>query len=68
MDSSEKAGSVAGAASMFEWVTITHLVLTALFGAGAIAILIWGRRLYRARRRSEREREQQDAGNEPPLT
>ncbi len=66
MDSTEKPGSIAGAASMFEWVTITHLVFIALFAAGAIAILVWGRRLYRERRRSERERERHEAGDEPP--
>lgn len=66
MESTEKAGSAAGAASMFEWVTVTHLVFIALFAAGAIAVLVWGRRLYRERRRSERERERRAAGDEPP--
>jgi hypothetical protein len=66
MESTEKPGSVAGAASMFEWVTITHLVFIALFAAGAIAMLVWGGRLYRERRRSERERERRETGDEPP--
>ena len=45
----------ASAASMFGWVTVTHLVVIAICAIGAIAILIWGRRLRRQRQEAERE-------------
>ena len=46
----------ASAASMFGWVTATHLAVIAICAAGAIAILIWGRHLRRKRIEAEKAR------------
>ncbi|MCW4461719.1 hypothetical protein OK349_08355 [Sphingomonas sp. BT-65] len=65
MDSTTESLSPAGAASMFGWVTVTHLIVVALCAVGAIAILVWGRRLRRKRLEAERTREE-DAGRDQP--
>ncbi len=41
----------------FEWVTATHFVVIGLCALGAIAILIWGRRLRRKRQEADAELE-----------
>ena len=59
----------AAAASMFGWVTTTHLVVIALCAVGAIAILIWGRHLRRQRREAEKdvvENNEELNGGHPP--
>lgn len=40
MDSTTESLSPAGAATMFGWVTTTHLMVVALCAIGAIAIII----------------------------
>lgn len=57
MDQPQQAESAAGAAAMFEWVTVTHLVIVALCAIGAVAIIVIGRRLLRRRIEAERELE-----------
>ncbi|WP_423604787.1 hypothetical protein [Sphingomonas sp. MS122] len=57
MDEPQQAESTAGAAAMFEWVTVTHLVIIALCAVGAIAIIVIGRRLLRRRIEAQRELE-----------
>lgn len=66
MDSTTESLSPASAASMFGWVTATHLVVVALCAIGAIAILIWGRRLRRKRLEAERTLEDTDRDRPPP--
>ena len=55
MDSTTESLSPAGAATMFGWVTVTHLIIVALCAVGAIAFLVWGRRLHRKRIEAERD-------------
>ena len=62
MEPSDSA-TPASAASMFGWVTATHLVILAICAMGAITILIWGRHLRR--RRQEAEKEIAESTDEP---
>lgn len=66
MDEPQQAASTAGAAAMFEWVTVTHLVIVALCAVGAIAIIVIGRRLRLRRIEAEQELEAHSAEIDQP--
>ncbi|WP_343518536.1 hypothetical protein [Sphingomonas sp.] len=66
MDEPQQAESAAGTAAMFEWVTVTHLVIVALCAVGAIAIIVVGRRLLRRRIESQRELEERNPADDEP--
>jgi hypothetical protein len=66
MDKPQQADSAAGAAAIFEWVTVTHLVIVALCAVGAVAIIVVGRRLLRRRLEAERELEKRNPDIDRP--
>lgn len=66
MDEPQQTESVAGAAAMFEWVTVTHLVIVALCAVGAVAIIVIGRRLLRRRIKARQELEARHPGDDEP--
>lgn len=66
MDEPQPTESVAGAAAMFEWVTVTHLIIVALCAVGAVAIIVIGRRLLRRRIKARQELEASHPGGDEP--
>ena len=66
MDEPQQAEAITGTAAMFEWVTVTHLVIVALCAVGAIAIIVIGRRLLRRRMEARRELEERNQESDEP--